>query len=452
MQPGWGYKPADTDRMVFALEVQVPMERSCGIQRDLCVDTEMDRGYLELHNYDNPPGYCRVKVVGSAESVFSRVKMALLDNSDELTTDRTAVTTFKDFFVADEEGHLWLSSLGIMQNCTAKRLGNISGPAYKISLHNAEYEFDLVFALGCSRPLPFIQDFCKRQRPGRWPYQHTMKSMCNRIGVLVCVGHKGSPPVLQRTQFRFSFSIQEVLLAKDMPPWVKQGFIAFKYTVTAELKKVKQSAVSEGRSYISSYHMKTVLLWMLERNNHLWHAQCPFHIFLLLIRTFKSHLLSTPPNIPNYFIPECNLLENTDETEIESALHALHQIETDSVSTILGSPQFPEIVFSFTCTDVVPVIHFRPTREGENFTDGQNSTLFRVDMRKRCAEVTAAFHAFVSSSEKSQRRHFMHLCSILGVIDNIRERRMDEQRQLEAHHERPECQNLKDLLMMLCNK
>ena len=394
MQPGWGYEPADTDQMVFVLEVQVPVERSSGIQRDLCVDTEMNQGYLELHTYDNPLGYCRVKVVGSAELVFSHVTTVLPGNQDELTTDRTAVTTFKELFVEDEAGNLWLSSLGIMQNSKSTRV-NISGPAYKVCMRN--FEFDVVIALGCSRPLPFMQDFCKRQRPGRWPYQRTMDLMCNTPGMLVCVGHKSSPPVLQRTQFRFSFSIQEVLLAKDMPPWVKQGFIAFKYTVKTELKKVKQSAVSEGRSYISTYHLKTVLLWMLEQNNHLWNVQCPFHIFLLLVRSFKSHLLSTPPNIPNYFIPECNLLENTDVTEIESALHVLHQTETDSVSAILGSPQFPEIVFSFRSTDVVPC------------TDGQNSTLFQhyeIDMRQRCAEVTGAFHAFMSSSEKKPTAPF----------------------------------------------
>ena len=180
--------------------------------------------------------------------------------------------------------------------------------------------YDLVPALICCQPLPCIMKYLSRERSAIWPTPKALAQIAATPGVLVPTGKKGSPTF--PTEWRFSFSIQEICLSQKMPAWVKAGYRAFKYTIKhllhalrvtvdstdeiiicrdpsarqllewmlSQYKKYKARLQRTGSgdhqacdddmtefdgSRICSYHLKTVLLWALE-DPDTWVKQFPF--------------------------------------------------------------------------------------------------------------------------------------------------------------------------------
>ena len=99
--------------------------------------------------------------------------------------------------------------------------------------------------------------------------------------LLVCTGPKISPH--RDLEFRISWSIYELFLAIDMPLWVRQAYVAFKYTVKKEMTERRGRVdKKDGRSIISSYHLKNVLLWTQRNLQHgRFLARFSFSSFLL---------------------------------------------------------------------------------------------------------------------------------------------------------------------------
>ena len=162
-------------------------------------------------------------------------------------------------------------------------------------------------------------------------------------GMLVCASHKLSPEDEQALQFRVSFSLQELMLTKDMPSWLKQGHIAFKLTVKSMLTRQRYSSESAGRSKVCSYHLKTVLFWTLEDPGS-WETHCPYQFMRRLndpaiIHQQKSAVL------PNHFIPECNLFAHTNRWDIELLLQVVEQIQVDPFKYILDAPSSPGLLY-----------------------------------------------------------------------------------------------------------
>ena len=454
MQPTWGHEQTEEDMMsIFpgAWCVHVPEEEGQGQDPSLewkgpVQYAEEGPDHLLLCTEGCPLAYCRVKVVGSPEvlaDIMGKGKLRLKRGEyEEVGTDGA-----RNCFVTDPTGHdqLWLSSQKTFRLLTwrdIRKERRVSGPVAQVTGGKG----DLVVALFCSRPLSHMHRYRQRLQPARWPQHDTVELMCKIPGLIVCVGHKLSPYELQKTQFRISFGIQETLLANDMPLWVKQGYIAFKYTVKAELKKVRQLLPAEGKSNISSYHMKTVLLWMLEQNSNSWDVECPFHLFLMLLKSFKSHIEAKEPNIPNYFIPECNLLENTDPVDIRNALQVLQQIEADAVCYIIGSPQSPGLVSG--CGVV---------SDDEEIAEWWKSTLQQLNQKNvglNCDILASACMDILSSDPEQTPHHFLRIYGVACFVDAFRQWHLDLQRRMDIQPDdprflvshRPDCLNLQDLI------
>ena len=242
-------------------------------------------------------------------------------------------------------GHTWLSSYETLRKGGARciRENEFHGPA-RVQAGPAA-SMDQVFTLLCCSPLRCMDAYYHRQRSSHWPSDRTMGRLRNARGTIVCAGHKLSPEQDQRLQFRFSFSCQELLLANDMPPWVKQGYVAFKRTLKAKLLHVRRDTVSEGRSKMSSYHFKTVLLWALE-DPEAWGKLCPFRLMMLLLASLKSYLQLCPPVLSHYFIPQCNLLETTDIDDIRLTLRIIDDVQGDPVASIIKTRTSPGFLYS----------------------------------------------------------------------------------------------------------
>ena len=105
------------------------------------------------------------------------------------------------------------------------------GPAMQLTktrYHNEIEQYDLVPALVCLQPFPCIKHYLVRERPTLWPASKARAQIAAMPGVLVPTGGKGSPNI--HTEWRYSFSVQEICLSQEMHGWVKAGYRAFKYT------------------------------------------------------------------------------------------------------------------------------------------------------------------------------------------------------------------------------
>ena len=140
--------------------------------------------------------------------------------------------------------------------------GTISGPADQSGTH------DIVATLVCSGPHPAMhQEFANR--PRQWPPAALISALLKLPMLLVLVGHKLSPEF--HLEARISWSHLELKLILDLPESVRQGYIACKYVLKRFLKARRdQNEACEGRSSVSSYHIKTTLLRYLEKHPNPW--------------------------------------------------------------------------------------------------------------------------------------------------------------------------------------
>ena len=203
---------------------------------------------------------------------------------------------------------------------------------------------DMVPTLVCSGPHPNMINFFTRHRSVHWPFWGTLNSLYQMPALLVLVGPKGyDDPHLY---CRFSFSHMELLLFNDMPCCVKRAHIMFKYTFLALLRKGRDYVgcvePSSGRSKVGSFHLKTVLLYSLEKNPPA-DAMEPFEYMLTLFDRLRIFLKQG--RLPHYFLPECDLLTTVDYQERQLALEAVHTALNDPIEAVLFSPLEPDVVY-----------------------------------------------------------------------------------------------------------
>ena len=347
MEPCIGYDKPDLDVMFVYRGGWVVRLPHCADWRymasqalDGCTDDNLP--HLRMCEDECPAGYCKVKVNGSPKELIGRLAKATDYYQPNIPTAMLGSDRARDC-LSESEGSVWLSSsntVEIFRQFLSVTKENISGPASHLDAGITE----LIVTLMCSGTLPATRDFHSRQRQGGWPRQEILDRMQIAPGMLVCASHKLSSDDKQALQFRFSFSLQELMLARDMPGWVKQGYTAFKLTVKSLLTRHRHSIASEGRSMVCSYHLKTVLFWTLE-DSECWYRHCPFQLFIRLLTSLRTFITKSPPVIPNYFIPECNLFAHTDRLDIELLLQVVTQIQADPFKCILDVPISPGLLY-----------------------------------------------------------------------------------------------------------
>ncbi|XP_030630362.1 protein MB21D2 [Chanos chanos] len=112
-------------------------------------------------------------------------------------------------------------------------------------------------------------------------------------------------------EWRLSFARSEVQLKKCIAPGLMQAYQACK-AVTSRLM--------EQPGVISPYHLRSLMLWACDRLPASYLAQDDFsaHFLLGLLDDLQHCLVNK--TCPNYFIPQCNMLEHlSDETAMQHA-------------------------------------------------------------------------------------------------------------------------------------
>ena len=298
----------------------------------------INSSHLILEDKDCPSGYARIRIWGNPIGQLWRMV-----HQDLVFIDTVPTCLLKRY------GKYWLSSPKSL------RLLNVHADDCPERIHDPALDTageDMVTALICSEPTQSMKAYLSRKRFSHWPPENTIRQLARLPGLLTATGHKLSPD--KDIEFRLSWSIHEVILVSSLPIWIKQGYWAFKNCLkNAKMRLQKTGSVpennaEEGRSVISSYHLKTVLLWELEQPT-IWQRECPFHVLMLLLERLASTLQpatnGTRPRFDHYFLTQCDLIESVPDDEISVTLRCITDIQEDPLAALIRAPVFPSEVY-----------------------------------------------------------------------------------------------------------
>ena len=331
IENNWGHPQADNDIMGLhgvELGVRLPKrhEPRCYQARSLI----LDKSCLEYAPEECPPAFTRIRVT-KPEALLRHPWVDV------------------NCIMKGSDGSLWLLPSRMNEKMQRGMNEGQANPAYLITessgpagqVQGGLVEF--VPTLVANAPHPAIDDFIQRSRSSGWPSQDQLDEVQQIPLKLVLVGHKTSSRNNQEA--RLSWSPSEILLISNLPAFVKQGYIALKYTLKFFMK---DKNTSDGRGHVGSYHTKTALLYYLE-NSHPSKICSPFGLMIALCHELSSYL--NQGFLPHYFLPECNLLETVGPVERQDALQAIQAIISDPVAALLQCPSEPSQIFGSISPD-----------------------------------------------------------------------------------------------------
>ena len=314
IEEGWGHPTADRDTMKLlggSLGVHVPQgHRPPG------------RAVLSFKPEACPPAYCQIKVT---------------DAQALMGVDVGLPSKYLDAgCIYRSKGVDWLHT-----NNTLRRLQGyeqkISGPAGQS--YGGLYEY--VPTLVCSDAHPDMDQYYVQRHRKSWPSSQLIKLMKQLPILLVLTGHKHSDEF--PLQARFSWSHCEMKLINTIPLNIKHVYIAVKYAFKRFMKTFRgANGVSDGRSQVGSYALKTAFLRHLERRPPtMIRSQLLFMYGLL--HDLDGYLEAG--ELPHYFLPDCNLLATVGLEERRIARNVISHILSDPLRAILTCPTDPQDIY-----------------------------------------------------------------------------------------------------------
>ncbi|CAB4029957.1 Hypothetical predicted protein [Paramuricea clavata] len=171
-------------------------------------------------------------------------------------------------------------------------------------MHFPVAEFDFVLAIKCDGWPLCAQEWLSR--PRCWPNQDIVQAIVECGFHIVC---KRS----SEGDFRLSYSNAETILIQNLSDLQHKTYRAFKSFVSHF--KNEWSSINI-KNILCSYHLKTILLWYCEKSDPRdWTEERIVGHLLSLIDDLISALKER--NLPMYFMPKYNLMEQMDgSTEV----------------------------------------------------------------------------------------------------------------------------------------
>ena len=395
----WGYSHVDTDAMLLyggAMGVYMP---HTGKKQPRNVN-------LVCRTDGCPAGYARIEVV-NPESLVDYITTQLRrrthlshkkhQNKKQSKTKTKSIEARRCVVRSQLDPKLWLhcDNFFIMIED-----GPRTGPSYTMC------DDDFVPTLVCSGPHPDLKDLFTRHRNPHWPLRGTLKHLRQLPALLVFVGQKGS--LDPHLSCRFSFSHVELLLFRDLPNRVKRAHVMFKYSFRTLLRTLRGSAEpTEGRSKVSSYHLKTVLLHVLEEDPTSQEREA-FELMLILYH--RLHTFLQQGRLPHYFLPECDLFATVDSSERQSAEQAVHAALQDPIKALLLSHQDPRAVYGLVNWRLNELIRVLYGLETETCDTDLRCILFELDKWR-----IGRHREFSRSSKKIARPEPLCLINLLDL-------------------------------------
>ncbi|KAK7909518.1 hypothetical protein WMY93_014202 [Mugilogobius chulae] len=134
-------------------------------------------------------------------------------------------------------------------------------------------------------------------------------------------------------EWRLAFSRSEVQLKKCIPYPVAQAFQA--------AKSILAPVLARPRSGLSLYHLRTLLFWACDRLPAAYLScpdpDTPGRLMLGLLDDLAHCILSK--NCPNYFLPQCNMLEHLSDTQALFLARKLACVRSDPLEHLRAAQQ-----------------------------------------------------------------------------------------------------------------
>ena len=246
---------------------------------------------------EEQPGYVRLQLVHNGDVQWERCKDLELDMCHHLSVDM------------NNRVCLVQNSEGLMPTEMHRK----DGPAIHMDAVKNRLSSDTVVALAFTDWPECAQDWLSRKRIHGWPSKELIKQ-CKSLGfIVVSACHPASDE--KHFQWRISFSHQERLLVTQFNSVQLKCYIL--------LKIIKKELIKQyiKEDTLTSYHLKTCMLYILENTpSELWVRENLVDCVIMCLR--QIHLWIRDEKIPNYFIPEENMLDRITKPELRRKLAA----------------------------------------------------------------------------------------------------------------------------------
>src|SRR6218665_1122260 len=191
---------------------------------------------------------------------------------------------------------------------------NPHGPALETSTGWSTLTFDSVFSVQCPYWPSEAHEWVTRHRSHGWPSKDLIDEIVSEGCFLVAKTHPNYKDG-DDTQWRYSFSKAEMRLISS---WTDSQ----KY-VYQVLRMIKSVGDDEKKTGICTYHLKTQMFWACEeRPAEFWEDSNLMTSVCILLTEVEKHLIDR--TFPNYFLPECNIVEGVlIENNFSEALRML---------------------------------------------------------------------------------------------------------------------------------
>ena len=218
--------------------------------------------------------------------------------------------------------------------------GSITGPSYSLPYTGGSFNVnrDFVYGLKCESWPSQAGEWIHRDRPHCWPSSELISAISAKGCHLVPVGSHTSS--LREFEWRFSFSVAEMMLARSLTENQKLAYSVLKALIKSEIKL-------RDIDVFASYHLKTCLFWFLEKKGiESWGKQSLGANILELLDFIISFYANG--SVPNYFIPKNNMIDHRSSEEILNTCHALRDIRatvTQSLCRYIEANQALPVLF-----------------------------------------------------------------------------------------------------------
>ena len=279
---------------------------------------------------DEQPGYVRLQLVHNGDVQLKRCPELELDMCHHLSVDMNN----RVCLIQNSEGLPLLTEMHRME-----------GPAIHIDAKKGISSSDLVVALSCSDWPECAREWLSRRRIHGWPSKELIKQ-CKSLGfIVVSASHPASDE--RQFQWRISFSHQERL------PVTQFNSVQLKCYIL--LKIIKKELIKQyiKEDTLTSYHLKTCMLYILENTpSKLWVPENLVGCLIMCLRQIQKWIRDE--NIPNYFIPEENMLDRITKPELRQKL-------ADRIDWILNCA-IPDVVCNLQTDNIGSYLRTFPIR------------------------------------------------------------------------------------------
>ncbi|VDI12662.1 Hypothetical predicted protein [Mytilus galloprovincialis] len=271
--------------------------------------------HLILDTNNALPGFALIKVSDESDFQVEKIYVTQTLNGLLLNNDFLKQRQFQKikqqiptFFMRDT-----ISTLSPLSLLGVDSFLKIQGPSVSSALTGIP-DADNVFCIPCREWPSIAKHWIHRNRCCQWPSSDLMTEAIYEGVLLVPVGSKSPSTDENNFEWRFSFSLTEKLLV--------HSFNHSQLLCYALLKLFLKGIIDKENIFnklLCSYYMKTVLFWVLEEIKHsYWTPKNLLRCFSLCLQ--RLHYFISCNYIPNYFIPEHNMIESRFSEEIRLQL------------------------------------------------------------------------------------------------------------------------------------